>query len=402
MGFFSGLFSAITTFAKRAWETTKQVVSKAVGWIADKAEVFAGAVGKIWRHVKEKYVAPAFAWAKAKAPWPWLAAAIGTFERVILGFGDSAMGKALKEALEWIIEAARDLRRRVLSAAELTAARIRKALFGEAAANLTEEQFAAVRLAEVINDYVITQSTVAAILEANTVSSFEHYLRLRAAQRLLELTARTLESAQTVASITDDDRFLLEVTTELLAENPQITDAAAERLDRLVRERLGGSAGLVPFVFREMVVAWAGKLDDFAIRLEALSLARSEAEDRARMQAGEVRRDGAASLDVPKAESGKSVQELTEAKLALDEERRQFAAYVNAAEGFLQILEGRCDDREYIASKADRVGKLIIDCAQHGRKWETLSVEEQQLITNFANIFEADLQKRLVTVEISA
>lgn len=388
MGFFSGLFSAIGTFASRLWEKTKEIVAQAVGWLADKAEVFAGAVSKAWKTAKEKYVVPALVWAREQAPWPWLKSAISVFEDIILRFGDSPLGKKLKEAIEWAIKAARDLRSHVLSAAELSAARIRKAVFGEAGSHLSEDGVMAIRLAERINDYVLVQSTIAHVLETNNVDSFEHYLRLRAAQKLLRMTEQTLSLAQTLEAIGEDDHFLLDVADNLLSPQPQLTDADAARLDGLVRAKLGGR-GLIPFVFEEMVKTWQGNVDDMVAEHESRVTKLSQS--RIRIDDLEM------NIELGNPVSAAEMRELADLRAHVSHEpslldglaarRRELKYYVDAAKGFLQILEGKLDDRAYVADEACKVGKIIIDCAQHDRPWNDLSENDQALIVHFANIF---------------
>ena len=84
---------------------------------------------------------------------------------------------------------------------------------------------------------------------------------------------------------------------------------------------------------------------------------------------------------------------------ALGNETRAKRNYVFAAEGFLQLLEKSeeqlvADDQEYLIDHGGKVGEILVRCAQHGEKWESLSAEEQSLIVSFANIFEADCKKR--------
>lgn len=46
---------------------------------------------------------------------------------------------------------------------------------------------------------------------------------------------------------------------------------------------------------------------------------------------------------------------------------------------------------------------IIIDCAQHGKRWEELTEDEQSLIIDFANIFEeASRERASRLVEVAA
>jgi hypothetical protein len=61
-------------------------------------------------------------------------------------------------------------------------------------------------------------------------------------------------------------------------------------------------------------------------------------------------------------------------------------------------------DKEYLIEQTDTVGKIIIDCAQYGKKWEDLSLDEQGLIIDFANIFKKasiERAKQLEEIEVS-
>ena len=83
--------------------------------------------------------------------------------------------------------------------------------------------------------------------------------------------------------------------------------------------------------------------------------------------------------------------------------------YVHAAEGFLQVLEKSAEEfeeegRDYIVDDVATVGRLLIECAQHGKPWDELTEDEQMLITDYANIFAEDSKKRnqdLIEAEVA-
>jgi len=62
------------------------------------------------------------------------------------------------------------------------------------------------------------------------------------------------------------------------------------------------------------------------------------------------------------------------------------------------------EGRDYILDDVATVGRLLIDCAQNGKQWDELSVDEQSLITDYANIFAADSKQRnqdLIEAEVA-
>ncbi|EXE12110.1 hypothetical protein J559_3156 [Acinetobacter sp. 983759] len=90
------------------------------------------------------------------------------------------------------------------------------------------------------------------------------------------------------------------------------------------------------------------------------------------------------------------------------EENRAMQSYVHAAEGFLQVLEKTAEQfeeegRDYIVDDVATVGRLLVECAQYGKQWNDLTLDEQSLITDYANIFAEDSKKRtqeLVEAEV--
>ena len=72
----------------------------------------------------------------------------------------------------------------------------------------------------------------------------------------------------------------------------------------------------------------------------------------------------------------------------------------DAAEGFLQILEGneKVISKKYLMDEGNRVGQLIVSCQEFGRDWQELSTEDRELIIDFANIFREEREKRLQNI----
>lgn len=429
MGFFSSMGSVFSSIGsaigsavssvgsgiKRGWDAAKEVASKTVSWMADKAESFVGEVKEVWKKVRpfiEKHVRPYLKLAASLAPWPWLKFAILTFEKVldyIEKFEDSIFAKRLDTAIKWAIKAARKLKETYLSSEEMEEAEQRKRDLKKAAAVVPKTDRHAIDLAALINDYVMVQTAIADIMESNTIKDFEHYLRLRASQKLLKGTERTLSTATNIEEITADDIFLLQVGSSLLAPNPELSDADAIKLDKIINQRFGKK--LIPFVFEEMVMAWGQNLQQLEGEWKA---------DNTKLSRDEVikrRLEVTKRLSELPPEEESILQEyvtmLPKAKAKLDalgQKCREQRNYVHAAEGFLQTLEKTAeeletDGQEYLADEGSRVGMIIIDCAQNGKRWTDLTAEDRSLITDFANIFEKASKARtaqLVEVEVGA
>ena len=438
MGFFSSIFSSVGSFfsstvnavgsavssvasgissiASKAWEKTKEVAANAINWMAEKAENFVGNIKKVWQSVRpfiDSHIRPLVKAAAAAAPWPWLKGALLVLDKglaYVSAFDRSPLAKRIDEGIRWAINAAKNLKETWLKKPEeVEKANERKQVFQEAMAQMPTEEAKAVQLAAMINDFVLVQTAINNTFEKNEIKDFEHYLRLRATQKLLKYAEQTLNNATDIEEITEDDIFLLKAGAGLLAANPELSDLDAIRLDDIIRNR--HKKKLIPFVFEEMVMAWGKNLSDLESQLKAETAILSKNNVLLR------RLEMAKKISEISTEEESALNQMKEETFAIKGkvdklilQTREKSNYIYAAEGFLQTLEKSQEElaaegRDYLAEEGGQVGMVIIDCAQHGRKWETLSEEEQMLIIDYANIFknESELRtKKLIEVEVGA
>ena len=405
----------IASVASKAWDTAKNVASSTVGWLADKAENFVGTVKEIWKTAKPwvEKLAPYISKGIALLPFPWakgVAAAVEKGIQALLALENSPILKKIEEAIMWASNAAKHFREQVLTEDEIEEAEQRQRDFQEAMkAMKTEEQRQSIRFAAVINDYILVQTRIQEILAQDEVKDFEHYLRLRATQKLLKSAEKTLTTAQNLNEITVDDSFLLNVGSNLLAKKPILSDADAERLDKIIKRRFSGKS-LIPFIFEELIRAWETKYQNMEAKWEKLN--KDTAILKREMKKLEVK------LKIEPLTQEEEIQ-LTDFKNELTivhnnlkcqgEENRAMQNYVHAAEGFLQVLEKSAEEfeeegRDYIVDDVATVGRLLIECAQHGKPWDELTEDEQMLIPDYANIFAEDSKKRnqdLIEAEVA-
>lgn len=412
----SSVASGISSVASKAWEKTKEVAAKAVNWMAEKAETFVGNIKKVWQSVRpfiDSHIRPLVKAAAAVAPWPWLKGALLALDKglaYVSAFDRSPLAKRIDEGIRWAINAAKNLKETWLKKPEeVEKANERKQVFQEAMAQMPTEEAKAVQLAAMINDFVLVQTAINNTFEKNEIKDFEHYLRLRATQKLLKYAEQTLSNATDIEEITEDDIFLLKAGAGLLAANPELSDLDAIKLDNIIRNRY--KKKLIPFVFEEMVMAWGKNLSDLESQLKAETAILSKNNVLLR------RLEMAKKISEISTEEESALNQMKEETFAIKGkvdklilQTREKSNYIYAAEGFLQTLEKSQEElaaegRDYLAEEGGQVGMVIIDCAQHGRKWETLSEEEQMLIIDYANIFknESELRtKKLIEVEVGA
>lgn len=415
MGWFSSACSWVGSTVSKAWDTAKSAASKAIDWMADEAENFVGKVKEVWATVKPHVVriAPRVANVLKVIPHPWAQTAAVAIEKglqALLALENSPILKKIEQAILWAAKAAHHFREEFLTPDEVKDAEQRQEDLQEAMDNMqTEEQRQSIRFAAVINDYVLVQTRIQVILEQDNLTDFNHYLRLRATQKLLKAAEKTLNSAQHINEITADDSFLLRIGADLLAENPELSDANAGRLDQLIKRRFNGKS-LIPFVFEEMICAWETKYQNMEAKWEKLNKDIAVLKRQAKQLDVKMKIESLTQVEIEQLTELKN--EITTATHQLKqqaEENRAMQNYVHAAEGFLQVLEKSEEQfeeegRDYIVDDIAIVGRLLIECAQNSKQWNDLSEDEKSLISDYANIFAEDSKKRnqdLIEAEVA-
>lgn len=419
MGFWSSISSAFSSAAStvsRAWSSVKETAAKAVGWMADKAEAFVGSVKSVWEKVKpfisnviRPIVQNAAKLAEKMLPqYPWMGSALKALDKaleILVEWDKSELAQRIGKAIEWAISKAKQLKGLLLTSDEMEEARKHEQALREAREQVRGDAANAIDLASLITCYAQLSTRIQDVLDNIQIRDFEHYLRLRASQKLLKNIEQHLVEAQDIETITDDDLFLLEIGNELLKPTPQMSDEATERLDRVVMARFGKR--LIPFVFEEMAMAWGynlqtmendWKLDNEKISKEQVLLRRLQIGQRL----DDLEENELAILSELESRLPKEQAEMEVKRKRTNEMRN----YVFAAEGFLQMLEkepGEFEGQEYLMADSSEVGMIIIECAQFGKRWEELNSEQQSLIVDFANIFEKASRERVSKlIEVAA
>ncbi len=429
--FCSSVGSAVRSVASSvssAWNTAKEVAGKAIGWMAEKAEGFVGGVKEVWESVKPHVnkIRIALDVAAKAAPWPWLKIAIDALGKglaVLTAFENSPIAKKIDSAIKWAINLAKrwqehrqkqrqqqesELEDTILSDEELELARQHRETFRFVEREVvSEEERLHFELASAINDYQIAKTELAKALAAGP-ADFEHYLRLRATQKLLNLAEKKFLSAITVDDLSADDLFLVRIAANLIMSNPDLSRDAAMRLDRLLQEKYGQK--LTPFVFEEMIASWSMKANGIAAEWTTANqvYAKDVMLHKRLTLAKKIQGDLSAEEDL---ELDKLETDMPAAKAKLDAlaaEQGDLELYVGAAEGFLQLLEKEHEQiidegREYLIDEGAEVGRLLIKCAEEGVAFSKLSEEEQSLITDYSNIFKSESRSRMQRVlEVAA
>jgi hypothetical protein len=427
MGFWSSAWSgvksavsAVGRVTSAAWTAAKEVAGKAIEWMAEKAEHFVDDVKKAWSAVKPyvSVIRTTLRAAAAAVPVPWVKAALLALDQglgALTAFENSPIAKKIDAAIQWSIQMAKRLQEQKkqdvnaaneqAAAEELTDQELKLAKQHQETFRFAERESLSstaryqLELAAALNDFQIAQTDLTRTIEASP-TDFEHYLRLRATQKLLDMADKKFRSAATIDDLSADDLFLVRIASDLIKSSPELSQEAAARLDRVLSERYGKK--LAPFVFEEMIASWAKRAEVLEDQWAVDN--RNHAKDNMLLKRlvlaqdiqGELAPEEAAQLAQLRKEVPVKKQELD----ALAERQHDLERYVGAAEGFLQLLEKtpeqlEQEDRAYLLDEGPRVGQILIDCAQHDTAFVALDDEARALVIDFANAFSTDSKNRM-------
>lgn len=420
MGFFSDFFESISSTVV---STVKRAASKAIHFLAENAEKFVGKVKEVWKQVKplvKKAQAPLAALAKATAHIQVVGVvtqAVSTGVTALLALENSPVLKAIGHTIENIGKRAKALQEKIRNGevSWLTPEEYEQAISnrdslrsveGEAA-NLSTEQQSSLEFADAINNLGIARIDLQRTIDAEP-TGYDHYLRLRATQKLLNIEERKLLEAGSLDALNRDDYFVIRIASDLIKATPEMAEAAAKRIDAILNERYGKT--LQSFVYEELVAVWVKQAETLANDVKSIQAKRNakvpnmkRLQNAKRIQ-GELDSVEAAEL----AELERALPELDRELDAVSTRQRDAERYADAAEGFLQVLEKtpeqlEAEGRSYVIDEGPRVGELIIKAAQKEVPFNQLPEEDQETITDFANIFREDAQSRMNNIlEVAA
>jgi len=417
-------FSKLNQLGRTVVSAAKQVAARVIDFMANDAEKLIGKVKQVWSKVKpfvERMQAPLRTMAAATDSVPILGkiirvVAIGV--ETLLALENSPVLKGVEKAILYAARKAKEIETSIKNG-ELSVL-ITPQEYEEALGN--RRQFRAMEreadtfdqdvrykfdIASAINDLGIAEYEVEKAILGEP-EDFQHYLRLRAAQKLLRILRTKLVVAGTIDGLLEEDWFLVRVASDLVKANPELQSDTALRFDEILRSRTGKN--LQSFIFEELIAAWKYEAKTLATSVQdetRLIASKTVARNRLRLalkDQGELSSEEAKELALLEAE----VPKLDETLKELNTRKNDVCRYADASEGYLQMLEKteaelEAEDRSYVFEEGEQVGRIIMEAAQNGTPFAKLSHEDQSLVSDFANVFYKDAEQRMATVlEITA
>lgn len=443
MGFWSSVWGGIKSAAKAVVNTARSVAKKVVSFVAENGEKIVENVKKTWKTVKNVVRGVAVA-AKAAAPILSFIPGVGpALSAVAMTVGTAAskiadgMSKVeqicVKYNVEGKIKAAIEVAKKlntifkeqdqqaVIEAdQQVLEERLEEIQNDQKELNQAYDEIEAghekdaIRYAMIVNEYALLESKINEVLLKDNLKDFEHLLRLRAVQKMLKSAQKSIAQVKDVKDLQEDDLFLLQIGNQLLEADPQLSDAEADRLDALIKKRYTGKS-LLPFVFEEMISTWVVRYENLEaawkrMNNEQAAIKRQITELKTKMMIEELSPAEQEQLANLENDFKISAHQLKQKEV----ESRSMKTYVNASEGFLQILEKdyeeiEAEGREYLLDDVAEIGQLIMDCAESNKPLSELDADQFSLINDYANIFAQDAKERAdelnkieeVTVEVA-
>ncbi len=403
MGWFRNMVSRAVSTVSSVVSKVKEVAGKAIGFMAEKAEGFIGKVSQMWERIKPHISTgrKVLMMAAGMVTTPWLKGALMAIDRGLAWLEkldkQPLVNKAQK-AIQWVIEWCKNAHQKQLENEALEEARRHAEALEAAERELEGSEKEAVSAIAMINHYMIAKAEVDIAVKRDHLQDFEYFLRLRAVQKLLAFYEKRIEAVKDVSDIDNDMRFLLFAANALIKQDAEFSEANTLRLDELTSRQFGKP--IIPFIFEEMIIAWEKSRQILEEEWEAKNktLAKERILHNRLVRAQKYEELEPAEL-IALNDLAITLPRDTAALESLSNDLLARRNYVNAAEGFLQMLEKDeqqliREGKEYLLEQGAQVGSLLIDCSQNNRAWSSLLPEEQSLINDFANIFAADCQQR--------
>ena len=416
----SSVASAVGRGVSAAYNTVREVAGKAVGWLAEKAGNFVDGVKKAWETVKpyvtQIRMALKAAAAATSVAFPWLSGALVLLDKglgALTAFENSPIAKKVQQAIDWSIKLAQrwqsnkkenkleeQQEREHLNEEELEQAKKHQQdlRFAEREV-VSPEQRHQLELASVFNDFEIARADLDKTIKS-APEDFEHYLRLRATQKLLVMAEKKFRTAKTVDDISADDIFLVRIASDLIKASPELSNNAALRLDRVLTEIHGKK--LLPFVFEELIASWAKRAEvlDREWVQDNKALSKETTLYKYLLGAKEIQSELSPEEAQQLAMLEATLPKQKEALTSLATRQRDMERYVGAAEGLLQVLEKtseqiEAEDRAYLLEDHTHISRLLIDCAQTDKPFSQLDKEDQSLLTDYSNIYKSESKTRM-------
>jgi len=399
--------TSMVSAATSIYQGAKALVVGGLTIIADRGQEFVDSVKRGWRKIRphiENVVDPLIKAVKLLTiPFPKIYHAVNLADRVVtaaLVFAGTRLAHAVEAAIRWTIDLTKHIVDKYLRPESWHEAERHRKSFQEAAdiPDLPDDDRQATRVAAMVLELGLARAKAEKAFRDNSIANFDHYLRLRASAKLLEMAERKIGALNSIEFVSKDDLLIVHLCHELVEERPDVTPEELLELDRIVEERLGQK--LLPFVFEELLITWNDKIDDLGRAWHAaddMRIANKTAYNKLRTQ----RRWGLTGVQAAEMQEREArMPELEQAMQDALDRKLEMEKYVHSAEGFLQFLEqpgdGMMDeDREELAP---RVAQIIVDCAQNGRAWSDLPGDDQQLIERFALMYQRSFEDRMMRV----
>ncbi|RBJ68975.1 hypothetical protein C3L29_037685, partial [Pseudomonas sp. MWU12-2534b] len=144
-------------------------------------------------------------------PWPWVKAVSLGLERAlaVLEHLDShPLAAKVQQAIDWVIARAREWQQRLLDEQEIAEAQARERDLKSAMAKTQGAEREALQAISLTNRYHLVKALTNRLIETEAFVDFDHYLRVRAVQKLLQLYEEQMTQLEDVVALGQEPLFI--------------------------------------------------------------------------------------------------------------------------------------------------------------------------------------------------
>ena len=438
MGWISDAWDSVCDFASEVVEKVKDVAVKVADVagnvlvkMAEVGEKVVSTVKSVWKKIKPfieivikkaPVILKVVSLALKRIPHPWAQAIAVILDKgsvifqkglaALFGLENSPVLKKIDKALKFILPKMKDFGNSLKSWAEIQKARDLQNELDSLVITPQSQEEKILLLTKILNRFLILKGTVLKLVEEDNIQSMEHYLQLKATEKIFHEFQERISKGLQIEDVTNDDLFMFEVADVLVSQNPELSEDAIVRFDSLVQKMFG--MPLLALVFSEMVTFWSSTLEIDVKRQKDLNMELSAKE--VIVKRLEKNKKFEIDLDAEElkqlASLKKQIPGIRKEYDVLTKEIMHQQSYIYAAEGMQRALEQNIievveteSDASAIEESIPELAELLIGCFRNGVQWEDLSTADQSLIRDFANIFKAASQDRagkLITVQAVA
>jgi len=256
--------------------------------------------------------------------------------------------------------------------------------------NLREDIFTA----SILNKLVLAKGRFLEYTKGREITDFDHLMRVKAIQEVIHSVEESISKTNNELRLSSTEQDLIDIINKL-SENTRLSDKENIKLNDFFLQRFGKE--LRPYVFEKIITGWSQRLYNLNNDWDLLSRETARLKTKLQRLEFDVRHNpNNTPLQDEYQKLHANMEEKKHCLHTLAKNKRQLSTIIFAAQGLLEIMEDSeiIKKRPYLRTAGESVAQIIVECAEGGKTWEMLTLDQANSIIDFANIFEEIYKQR--------